>query len=375
MNRREFVKKGLAGAVMLSGAGATLQACNKNLRAEMMKPEPMPSKKVGQMLGDDGYKILYYASLAPSGHNTQPWFVRVLSRNEWIIGSDRERWLGVVDGTNREVLLSIGAFLENLVQAAGALGYEVETPLLAGDRFDADVVKVKLEKTGSTNRSLNRIVSRRTVKSNMLDKALRAKDVSDFEALTQGFLYYFPRDTEHSDLMAKEAVDNYVRQFNNKQAMAEAAAWIRLKDEDARKYRDGLTPTGMEITGIAGFYVRHFMDAADVAGRTFIEKGIEKIRQQVVQGAGWLVITSSGTSVADLIQSGRRFQRMALTAREKGIAIHPMTQTLEERHGQQNIRENHGPDMIPQFMLRVGYVDRYPEPVSLRRPVEWFVKA
>jgi len=30
--------------------------------------------------------------------------------------------------------------------------------------------------------------------------------------------------------------------------------------------------------------------------------------------------------------------------------------------------------MIPQFLLRVGYLKRYPEPVSLRRPVNWFVQ-
>jgi hypothetical protein len=75
----------------------------------------------------------------------------------------------------------------------------------------------------------------------------------------------------------------------------------------------------------------------------------------------------------DLIDAGRRFQRMALMSREMGIALHPMTQTLEEPHGKRQISENHNPGMIPQFMLRVGYVDDYPDPVSLRRPVSWFL--
>jgi hypothetical protein len=169
-------------------------------------------------------------------------------------------------------------------------------------------------------------------------------------------------------------VDNFEIQFNNEAAMKEAVAWTRLSDGDAKKYRDGLTPEGMEILGIAGFYVRHFMDVQDVLSPTWKEKGIEKIRQQASQGAGWLVITSDGNSIEDLIESGRRFQRMALAARERNIALHPMTQALEEKHGQKNIRENHAPTTIPQFMLRVGYLDKYPDPVSLRRPVEWFVR-
>jgi hypothetical protein len=30
--------------------------------------------------------------------------------------------------------------------------------------------------------------------------------------------------------------------------------------------------------------------------------------------------------------------------------------------------------MIPQFVLRVGYLDPYPDPVSPRRPVNWFLR-
>lgn len=51
-----------------------------------------------------------------------------------------------------------------------------------------------------------------------------------------------------------------------------------------------------------------------------------------------------------------------------------MTQCLEEKQGQQQFALNHGSDIFPQFVLRVGYLARYPQPVSLRRPVSWFVK-
>ena len=66
---------------------------------------------------------------------------------------------------------------------------------------------------------------------------------------------------------------------------------------------------------------------------------------------------------------------MALLARERDIALHPMTQSIEEASGMNQIAANHPPDMLPQFILRVGYLKRYPAPVSLRRPVEWFVRS
>ena len=66
---------------------------------------------------------------------------------------------------------------------------------------------------------------------------------------------------------------------------------------------------------------------------------------------------------------------MALMARERKMAIQPMTQNLEEKDGMQRIAANHAASVIPQFILRVGYLKDYPDPVSLRRPVSWFVRS
>ena len=174
--------------------------------------------------------------------------------------------------------------------------------------------------------------------------------------------------------MAEQAVANYITQMENAAAVKELAEWTRLKDSTVNENRDGLTPAGMEIQGLARWYVKYLMDPEDVTGQTFIDKGIEKTQQQAKEGAGWLVITGDGNTAADLIDSGRRFQHMALEARNRMIAIHPMSQTLEETGGQKHITDNHAPDTIPHFMLRVGYLDKYPDPVSVRRPVAWFVR-
>lgn len=55
----------------------------------------------------------------PIRHNTQPWFVQYLEPYHWIIGNDKSKWLLGVDPTQRETMLSIGAFLQNIEYAAG----------------------------------------------------------------------------------------------------------------------------------------------------------------------------------------------------------------------------------------------------------------
>ena len=64
--------------------------------------------------------------------------------------------------------------------------------------------------------------------------------------------------------------------------------------------------------------------------------------------------------------------RLFLKVRPRGVALHPMTQILEEPATRTEFARSLGVGGV-QFLLRVGYVTDYPPPVSLRRPVDWFV--
>ena len=130
----------------------------------------------------------------------------------------------------------------------------------------------------------------------------------------------------------------------------------------------------MEIEGFPGWLVRNFYDEDDVMKEDFRERGINKVKQEVAASAGWILITSKDNSVATLLEAGRRMQRLFLKVREKGIAIHPMTQILEEASTQQALNQAIGISENVQFLLRTGYVKNYPSPVSLRRPVDWFIR-
>ena len=311
--------------------------------------------------------------MAASSHNAQPWFVKVLGPGKWIVGIDPERRLAVVDPDNREMLLSIGAFLENLSLAAGALGYEAHTEITAREATDQQVVAVSLVRAKPTGYPLKRIRSRRTVRGGFRTGELKEKDVRALSEPFDGGLFYYPRGTEHAQCIQEGVVEFFRAQTFRDEAQKELREWTRLSNAEAKKYRSGLTTEGMEITGIAGWYVRTFMNAEDVMKENYRKQGIDRNTKWAAQGAGWFILTSKGKSVVDLVDTGRRFERMALMARERNVAVHPMTQYLEEKAGLAQISKNHEQSVKPQFILRVGYLDSYPEPVSLRRPVSWFV--
>jgi hypothetical protein len=372
INRRNFIKSGVAAGTLVLASGALLGACSGVRRSDLPSGDGPSAAHV--RLDADAAAILHFASLAPSGHNAQPWTVAVNGPGQWTIGLDPARRLPVVDTDNREALLSIGAFTENLVIAAGARGYAAQVDVVATDMQATDILRVQLKKGPKRPYPLERLKLRRTVKHGLGSEELKAETVRALSAPFDNHLFYFPSGSDHARCMAEGTAAAFAEQTRRDAAQKELAHWTRFSRKTATKYRDGLTTEGMEITGMAGWYVRTFMTQADVMGDDWRKRGIETMAELTREGAGWFVVTSAGSTVADIIDTGRRFQRMALLAREHNVAIHPMTQMLEEEKWRKRIFQDHGAGMIPQFILRVGYVDPYPDPVSLRRPVSWFVR-
>jgi hypothetical protein len=162
----------------------------------------------------------------------------------------------------------------------------------------------------------------------------------------------------------------YRQQTQRNAAQTELARWIRFSDDEAETTCDGLTPATMEIGGLAGFYLRHFMNSNDVTGARFKQGGIEVIEKQAREGAGFLIITSTDTTRTAQLDAGRRFERMTLLLREMGLAGHPMSQLLEEDPWRSELTRELGVTEPPQFIVRIGHVEASPLPVSHRRP--WY---
>lgn len=79
--------------------------------------EGAPADEAAQMK-----EIIRYATLAPSGHNTQCWRFRIEDHSIAIL-PDLSRRTPVVDPDDHHLFVSLGCAAENLVQAARAFGF------------------------------------------------------------------------------------------------------------------------------------------------------------------------------------------------------------------------------------------------------------
>ena len=75
--------------------------------------------------------LLNFAVLAPSSHNSQPWKFRV-SENEILVEPNRDRALPSSDTNNRQLFISLGCAVENILIAADYYGFETLVEYLSG---------------------------------------------------------------------------------------------------------------------------------------------------------------------------------------------------------------------------------------------------
>ncbi len=370
MNRGKFIAI-TGSSIVIGGITYYLLSDKSNfIRADSQQNGP-----IGLSLEPNEREILFLASLAPSGHNTQPWFEKYVEPYHWIIGNDKNRWLPGVDPTQRETILSIGAFLQNLEYAASGLGYNCQYTILATSNQDENIVEIKLNKNGNAIKyDTEKIKLRRTVRSNYLTDVLSKEDLNYLIDNETDYIHYLPNTSKEHQWLNEQTIDANRIQAYRDAAQSELANWIRFSTKDAAEQMDGLTLAGMEIDGISGWYLRNFYGKENVLKRSFREQSINKVVRQVSESAGWLLITSKDSSLTTLLETGKRMQQLFLKIREKNIAIHPMTQIIEEASTNQILNQSIGINEPVQFILRTGYLKKYPNPVTLRRSVDRFLR-
>ena len=103
--------------------------------------------------------LLRLAVLAPSIHNTQPWKFSV-DRGRIGIFADRTRWLAAADPDQRDLRMSLGCVLENLLIAARHYGYQPEVTYAPRATSPDFVAMVDLTRQGALPAAAQRCARR-----------------------------------------------------------------------------------------------------------------------------------------------------------------------------------------------------------------------
>lgn len=298
--------------------------------------------------------LLNYAILAPSSHNTQPWRFNV-SGDEIRLFADRTKWLTVADADQRELHISLGCALENLLVAAEHFGYSYDVTYLPGN--DSLVAVVKLTPGGKLTRDprlFDAITARHTNRLPYEDRAVSKSALQTLQNQTieEGIGLYTTSDvntrTKFSDLVV--SADQI--QYADTNYKSELGHWLG----------QGLMgPTGAQAI-IAQLTVL-FLDV----GTDQTKKDAELVNSTPVLG----FISSKENDRISQVKAGQAFERVWLMATALGIRVHPMSQALElpeTKAKLAGLMSTGSGYPHPQQTFRLGYAEAAGEHTP-RRPI------
>lgn len=300
--------------------------------------------------------LLRYAILAPSNRNTQPWSFTV-GRDQISLHSDRSRWQRVSDPHARELHISLGCALENLLLALEHFGFG-HYLTLAPDAFD------------------NSIAAQIAI----LDRpsASPFRPVRLFEAIVGRRTYH----GRHRNRSVSPAALRRLRECNadrdltllltDNAAIKRAAQGLMLRGEalglSNPEYREELAASigsgdfgGPWLLSVAQqFAIAQLgMKAADARGDD------KALATSPVFG----LISGANGGQAEQIKAGQLLERLYLTATSEGLSLQPISQLLEADQVRRRFAKLFRAGGVPMMAFRLGYADPPAKPTP-RRPVE-----
>lgn len=300
--------------------------------------------------------LIRYAILAPSSHNTQPWKFSI-AEDQIRIFVDKTRWLKVADADQRELHVSIGCALENLLIAAEHFGYAHQVtyfPELGNEELAA-LVRFTPQGQPSAFRPttlFDAIPARHTNRQAYYARPILAEDLQRLHDcyVEEGIQLHV---TDEPDI--KRRVDELM-------VRADALQFADPAWRDELGYWIGQGAFGMPwlVSKVAQLAVTYLN----------MGKGTAKKDSEVLMSAPVLAALSSHVSNRTAqVKAGQAFERVWLLATNSGIRLHPMNQILQLPEIKTEVTKLMPMEgVMPQLTFRLGYAEQEKEHTP-RRPL------
>ncbi|WP_417516444.1 Acg family FMN-binding oxidoreductase [Minwuia sp.] len=386
ISRRSFIRiVGIGGAAGALIAGGGYWAAT---RGQMPESATAPWRNTGETVQDPRLQAAAFAMLAPNPHNIQPWLIRLAGEDALTLHVDLNRTLPHTDPPGRQILIGQGTFLEVYRMAAATLGYRAEIELLPEGPFPPDrldgrpVARVTLVGDAAAERDplFAQIKVRRSNKDPYdTTRAVTGEELSALMSV----------DLTHASLTATRQPS----QVQTLRDLTEAA--LKLEINTPRTLKESIdlmrigpaevaaNPDGIDLLGPIMWWGPKLgiVSREDIAtpGTQSFQVGLDMARDQAQSAMAHAWLTTPGNSRMDQVKAGMDYVRLNLKAAQQGLAIHPMSQLLQEYPEMTALQETllAGIDRPEghhvQMLVRLGHAAS-PGP-SPRRPVGDIVAA
>lgn len=356
-SRRTFLKVMGGGVILAAGGAGAFLATRTPSRA--LAPWDMAGN-----YSDPRKRALSYAILAPNPHNRQPWLVDLSDADRVTIWRDKAKNLPETDPYDRQLTIGMGCFLELMAIAASQTGHAI-----AFDHFsegeDGPVAVATFSQGANPDPLFAQIPHRRSCKepfdARQPEVPARLSELADIHL-----------DADLVDDLRKLTLDAWMVEATTYRTMKESTDLFRLGKAEVEANPDGIDFSGpfFETLILSGLMTRE--GSLDPESNEFAQ-GAQIYETMLTATPAYSVIRTPGNTRLDQIEAGRRWVRLNLETTAAGLALHPVSQALQEypemaEHYQKAHALLAKPGETVQMLGRLGYGPQVP--VSPRWPLE-----
>jgi hypothetical protein len=272
-----------------------------------------------------------HAILAPNPHNRQPWLIKLDGKDGALVSCDLDRRLPETDPFDRQISIGFGTFLELARIAAAERGVRMEmVPFPDGEpqaRIDArPIARLRFIPDATIRRDpLFAAITKRRTTREVYALSRRVPD-NIARAISDGGYTTDPKQIAaiRTIAMAGIKTEQMIPRTN-----MESVRLMRIGYDQVDTNPDGISLTGplMEALKLTG-QLDH--DALGDPKSSSFQTGIDMMQDIYgsIPAAVWIITPSN--SRLDQLEAGRRYVRANLRATLLGVAMHPLSQSLQE---------------------------------------------
>lgn len=360
LNRRNFLKLLAAGSATAIGA-YVLSEYTPWLNYEGQVEQTWKPLETELTMFAQKKELVRFATLAPNGHNTQPWKFAVQD-NVIEIHPDYSRELKVVDPDHRELWISLGCALENLLVAARSSGFAAEVTYPDAQDF----IRVDLAPDTPQNDPLfEAIPLRQNTRSEYDGLSIKTADLDQVQSLPleSGVSLRFFTNPDQIETLLEYVNQGNLNQYADQAFLDELIYWLRFNKKEA-------------LSTMAGLYSRcsgnpevpRWLGQMFVAG-TKPQQQADADAKKLRSSPAAVVVASETDDKTGWVRTGQVYERLALKTTSLNIKSAFLNQPIEDKEIRSQFQSaiELGASM-PQLLVRLGYAELMPR--SLRRPVE-----
>ena len=304
-----------------------------------------------------------FATLAPSGHNTQPWRFRIGDGRIDIL-PDLSRRTPVVDPDDHHLFVSLGCAAENLLLAAGAHGRPGELHFEPED--GGSVVFAFSVGPAADSTLVDAIPRRQSTRADYDGKAVSAAELQMLAAAAAvpGVALVLITDRPQMDRIRDLLAAGNSNQIADPAFVRELKSWLRFSPREALNAGDGMFTGSSGNPTLPAWLGPSLFDWAFKAAAEN-----KKYTRNLATSAGVAIFITERADPEHWVLAGRACQRFALQATALGLKHAFINQPVEVARLRSELASLIGaPGRRPDLVMRFGYGPTLP--FSARRPVK-----